>query len=254
MRATLIFGLIGSLAAGHAAAESITVAWRDKPPYHYREEGHERGFLLHRAKRVFALANIPTEFVERPSKRIWLDFENGKKRYCSIGWYKLPEREAIAQFSHPLHVDPPHVLLVNVSALPRIQAHRSLSSLLADPGITLGVVDGVSYGPDLDQRMAHSANQIERMTLSPEGMMRMLAANRINYMLADEADWQFLREQREDLSQVTDYHFSDMPAGLQRFIVCSKDVAADTMERLNRAIAEEALKSAEQSTAAHQRN
>ncbi|MBA4290654.1 MAG: hypothetical protein C0439_16940 [Pseudomonas sp.] len=241
MRAFFILGLIGSLATGQANAETITVAWRDKPPYHYLENGHERGFLLLRAKRIFALANVPAVFVERPSKRIWLDFENGKTQYCSIGWYKLPEREQVAQFSQPLHIDPPHMLLVNVPALPRIQAHKSLNSLLADPSIVLGVVDGVSYGPDLDRLMAHSANQIERMTLSPGGMMRMLAANRINYMLADQADWQFLREQREDLSQVTEYHFSDMPAGLQRFITCSKDVTADTMARINHAIAEDAL-------------
>ena len=195
MRALLILGLMGYLTAGQAIAETITVAWRDKAPYHYRENGQERGFLLLRAKHIFALAKVPARFVERPSKRIWLDFQNGKANYCSIGWYRLPEREQIAQFSQPFHVDPPHMLLVNASALALIQTHKTLTSLLADPSVTLGLVDGVSYGADLDAQIAHSANQIKRMTISPASMVHMLAANRFHYMLVDQADWQHLREQ-----------------------------------------------------------
>ena len=243
MRALFILALMGCLVTGQAIAQTITVAWRDKAPYHYHEGGHERGFLLLRAKRIFALANVPAVFVERPSKRIWLDFQNGKENYCSIGWYKLPEREQVAHFSLPFHVDPPHMLLVNASALPLIQAHPNLTSLLADPGVSLGVVDGVSYGPDLDAKIAHSANHIQRVTVSPASMVNMLAANRINYMLADQADWEYLRERSGDLDQVTEYHFSDMPAGLQRFIVCSKDVTAEMMTRLNNAIVEDASRS-----------
>jgi uncharacterized protein (TIGR02285 family) len=237
MRVLLIFALVCYLPSGLATAETLTVAWRDKAPYHYLEDGHERGFLLLRAKRIFTAAKIAAVFVERPSKRIWLDFQNGKQNYCSIGWYQLPEREQIAQFSLPLHVDPPHVLLVNAVALPLVKAHDSLASLLADPRLSLGVVDGVSYGASLDRQIAGSANQIQRVTVSPTSMMHMLAANRINYMLADQADWQYLREHSpDDLSQIAEYHFNDMPAGLQRFIVCSTDVPADTMARLNRAI------------------
>lgn len=236
MRALLILGLMGYLTAGQAIAETITVAWRDKAPYHYRENGHARGFLLLRAKHIFALAKVPARFVERPSKRIWLDFQNGKANYCSIGWYRLPEREQIAQFSRPFHVDPPHTLLVNASALALIQTHKTLTSLLADPSVTLGLVDGVSYGADLDAQIAHSANQIKRMTISPSSMVHMLAANRFHYMLVDQADWQHLREQDDDLSQIAEYHVSDMPAGLKRFIVCSNDVTVATMARINHAI------------------
>lgn len=220
-----------------SAAEPITVAWRDKAPYHYLENGIERGFLLLRAKRIFALADVPAVFVERPSKRIWRDFQRGKARYCSIGWYRLPERERIAQFSLAFHVDPPQMLLVSPQAFPAIQAHASFAALMADPNISLGVVDGVSYGPILDRQITRSANRIERVTVSPARMIAMLAANRIDYMLADQADWQYLRSQDQALSQIAEYQFSDMPPGLERYIVCGKDVPPEVMDRLNHAIA-----------------
>lgn len=219
-----------------AAADPITVAWRDKAPYHYLENGIEQGFLLLRAKRIFSSAEAPAVFVERPSKRIWKDFERGKANYCSIGWYRLPERERVAQFSIPFHEDPPHMLLVSLPALPAIQAHGSLASLMADPDVALGVVDGVSYGPILDELIRHSANRVEPVTVSPASLMQMVAANRITYMLADQADWQYQRRQAEELGRIAEYHFSDMPPGLERFIVCSKDVSPAVMSRINQAI------------------
>jgi polar amino acid transport system substrate-binding protein len=214
----------------------ITVAWRDKAPYHYYENGIAQGFLLLRAKQIFSLAKLPAEFVETPAKRIWHEFEYARKDFCSIGWYRLPEREQLGQFTLAFHVDPPQVLLVSPKALPAIKALPSLAALLADPAISLGVIDGVSYGPALDQLIQQSKNQVERPTVSPANLMRMVAANRVNYMFADEADWQYLRSREAGLEGLSEYHFSDLPAGLERFIICSKDVSSAVMAKLNQAI------------------
>ncbi|WPC05694.1 transporter substrate-binding domain-containing protein [Pseudomonas benzenivorans] len=238
MGTRLVVALLCWLAAGQAlAAEPIRVAWRDKAPYHYWENGRAQGFLLQRARRLFAAAEVPAVFVERPSKRIWRDFQRGKQGFCSIGWYRLPERERLAQFSLPFHVDPPHTLLARAETLPAIRAHASFASLLGDPDISLGVVDGVSYGPELDALIAGSANRVVRVTLPPAGLMQMVAAGRVDYMLADQADWQYLRRRDDGLSGLAEYHFHDMPPGLERYILCSKDVSTQVMGRLNRAIA-----------------
>lgn len=237
MKVTLLCLLLSCLFTLPARAqEPITVAWRDKAPYHYKENGVEQGFLLLRAKQLFAQAEVPAVFVETPAKRIWHDFAYGKKSFCSIGWYRLPERERLAQFSRAFHVDPPQILLVGPKALPAIQAHKRFAALLADPNISLGVVDGVSYGPILDQLISQSANRVEPVTVSPANLMRMVAANRVNYMFADQADWQYLRSRETGLESISEYHFSDLPPGLERFIICSKDVPSTVIDKLNRAI------------------
>lgn len=241
MKAALPYLLLSCLFSLPAQAQEpieqpITVAWRDKAPYHYNDNGIAQGFLLLRAKQIFAQAQVPAVFVETPAKRIWHGFEHGKHGFCSIGWYRLPERERLAQFTRAFHVDPPQILLVGPKALPAIAAYTKVTALLADPSISLGVVDGVSYGPALDQLITHSANRVERLTVSPANLMRMVAANRVNYMFADAADWQYLRGHEAGLESLTEYHFDDLPAGLERFIVCSKDVSSAIMVKLNRAI------------------
>lgn len=223
------------------AADPITVAWRNKAPYHYVDQGVEQGFLLERARQIFVTAGIETQFVQHPAKRIWHSFEQGASRYCSFGWYRLPERERIALFSQAFHTDPPHIVLVSTHALAAIRAHSSFAGVLRDKRITLGLIDGVSYGPSLDHLIAGSANQIRHATVEPTVMMRMVAAHRVDYMLADQADWDYLRQHEKGLDTITEQRFTDMPAGLERHIVCSKDVAPELMTRINHAIEQHAL-------------
>lgn len=234
----LITAIAASATSAAAATDpdALTVAWRNKPPYHYFENGVEKGFLLDRAKQVFALAEVPAHFVEVPAKRIWASLAGGVKNYCSIGWYLLPEREQIAQFSVIFHTDPPHTLLIAPEAVARVRAHHTLASLLADHSLSLGVVDGVSYGPLLDAMIRTSQNDVERKTIEVNIMTRSVAANRVSFMFIDRDDWKYLRDTEESLRRTVQLDFPDMPPGLNRYIVCSKDVPAATMDKLNKAI------------------
>jgi uncharacterized protein (TIGR02285 family) len=238
MKTAVLLFLAGLLAFASPAtiAESLTVAWRNKPPLHYKENGIEQGLLLERARQVFAAAGIPTNFVEEPSKRIWANFAAGTPSYCSIGWYRLPERESIAQYSEVFHTDRPHTLLVAPAAVEKVKSHHSAASLLADKDLTIGVVDGVSYGPQLDAMIRASANHVERKTVEPAQLARMVDVNRVSFMFIDRDDWEYLRRHDDTIRDTVQIDFSDMPAGLNRYIVCSKDVPADVMAKINKAI------------------
>ncbi|MES2113856.1 MAG: hypothetical protein V4578_01830, partial [Pseudomonadota bacterium] len=86
LAALLLLG--GSVAAW--AAPIITVSWRDKPPYHYLDNGVPKGFLLERTQAIFAAAGIATRLAPEPQKRIWANFSHGATNYCSFSWYRLP--------------------------------------------------------------------------------------------------------------------------------------------------------------------
>ncbi|MBC3872969.1 transporter substrate-binding domain-containing protein [Undibacterium flavidum] len=218
-------------------AQTLTIAWREKPPHQYIENGQEKGILLMLAKHVFADSKLKTIFVEEPAKRIWQNFKNGKKNYCSFGWYKIAEREALVQYSDSFYKDPPHTLLVGNSSLTQVRTHKNLKSLLADPSLSLAIVDGVSYGDQLDQLFLSSKNKIIRSSAAPMIMVRMINANRASMMLIDKDDWHYLSSKDEQLSELTQVDVEGMPAGLDRYIVCSKDVASDTMIRINSSLA-----------------
>ncbi|WP_342113293.1 substrate-binding periplasmic protein [Pseudoduganella sp. OTU4001] len=232
-------GLLAAVSATVAAeAEpTLTVSWREKAPYYYFENGVAKGFMLDRAKQIFAAAGVPARFVNEPQKRIWANFATGVKNYCSISWYRIPEREAVAQYSLPVHTDQPHAILALPTVAARIKAHPNLTSLLADKSLTLAVIDGVSYGHVLDPMIAASDNRIMRRTVETSAMFRMLALGRADYLFVDREDYSYLRTKHPELQPLVLIDFQDMPPGLRRYFVCSRDVPAETMERLNRAIA-----------------
>ncbi|MHA4870902.1 substrate-binding periplasmic protein [Duganella sp. PWIR1] len=243
---TLLAGLCAgaALLGGDAAIGAqpqtppqLTVAWRDKPPYHYMENSIPKGFLLAPARTVFDSAGLSVRFVNEPQKRIWANFQHGADNYCSISWYRLPEREAVAQYSQPFHEDLPHTILIAADMVERVKTHTSLASLLADPELTLGVIEGVSYGPVLDPMIRASKNKIMSRTVETTQMMRMLGVGRASYMFVDREDWDYFRQQNQPGQSIVRHDLADMPPGVRRHIVCSRDVPQETMNKINQAIA-----------------
>lgn len=230
-------GAVAGVFGAETLSVPLTVAWREKPPYSYTENGVPKGFLLEQARQIFEAAGVPARFVNEPQKRIWANFQHSARNYCSFGWYRLPERETVAQYSMATHIDQPHVVLVHPAALARVREHASLKSLLGDRELTLGLVDGVSYGPELDAMIAASGNRMMKRTVDTATMIRMVAAGRASYIFVDREDWYHLRGRDNQLQSLAPLDFADMPPGLKRHIVCSRDVSAETMDRLNRAIA-----------------
>ncbi len=233
----LLAALLTCAATDSRAEETLTVAWRNKPPQQYMEDHVEKGILLDRAKEAFSDAHLPARFVEEPAKRIWNNFAIGSKNYCSIGWYRIPERESLVQYSIIFHTDPPHTLLAGPVAVATVMAHKTLASLMNDENLTLGVVDGVSYGPELDAMIKRSKNRIERSTTSPMVMAQMIGANRASFMFIDKEDWEFLHDKERSMQGTTQLDLKGMPQGLDRYIVCSKDVPASSMKKINQALA-----------------
>jgi polar amino acid transport system substrate-binding protein len=227
---------VGGASAASTATQPITVAWRDKPPYHYIENGENKGFLLKRTRAVFKQAGVPARFVNEPQKRIWANLSHGATNYCAISWYRLPDREAVAQFTLPIHEDMPHTILIAPGALESVKAHPTLASLLDDPSLTLGVVEGASYGPLIDQMIRNSKNQLMSRTVEVTLMMRMLAIGRASFMFVDREDWEFFRKKEIGVQAATRHDFPDMPPGLRRYIACSKDVTPEIIDKLNHAI------------------
>jgi uncharacterized protein (TIGR02285 family) len=228
--------IAGMLAAGTAAAQEITVSWRENPPYNYTEQGVEKGFLLARGKQIFAQAHVPAKFVVEPTKRIWAKFRVGTPAYCSLGRYRLPEREPVMQYSLPIHVDPPRIVLLSAAAARQAHKYSKVTELLADSSLSLGMSDGGSFGTDIDGMLKSAATQVERRTVESPLMMKLLAADRISFVFADRYAWHYLKQHDPAAKDIVAREFPDMPAGQKRYLVCSNDISPDVMHRLNAAI------------------
>jgi uncharacterized protein (TIGR02285 family) len=216
----------------------VTVAWVTRPPFQYLDHKTPKGSRLERVKLVFKLANIPIEFIEAPAKRIWSQFtdQNGSSNYCSFDWYKLPEREALVQFSIPLEFTPPYSILSSPSSYAQVAAHTNLESLLGDTSLSLGLLDAVSYGKELTAMIKKSGNKITHTTTSPSIMARMISANRASYMFIDKREWEFLKKNDPSLNALKLLEMEGTPLGQPSYLVCGKKMDAARMQRINQAI------------------
>lgn len=225
-----------------ARPEPLIILFRDKPPYSYIESGEQKGFLLDRMRRVLKLARIDAQFSDMPPKRIFSEIEENKQRICSFGWYKIPERERYAHFSQPLHQDRPHLLLAGEKSAPAIRRHLTLSSVMKDSRLRLAAADGVSYGPELDVMISSFPGKIDRALIPPLLVAKKIAAGRADFMFIDQEDYDYLVASTPEFraAGLVPVSFQDTPPGLKRYVLCSRMVETETMNRIDAAISAEA--------------
>lgn len=236
--APAILCLLASMAKPGRCDEPLMVVFREKPPYSYTDQGVQKGFLLERTKQVLDKAHIPANFEIMPPKRIFSEIEANTRPICSFGWYKTPEREKYALFTQPIHKDRPHIVLAAPVSAAAIKRHATLRNLLADKKLTLAVVDGTSYGPELDRLIASSVGTVDRALVSPLQVAQKVAAKRADFMFMDQDDYEYLLATDPDFTNKTlaRISFPDMPPGLLRYILCSQKTGKDVINRLNSAI------------------
>lgn len=224
--------------ADSALAQDLTMVFRDKPPYSYVDQGVQRGFLLERTQRILEQAGLRARFIDMPPKRIFLEIQNNAHAVCSFGWYKIPEREKYARFSQPIHQDKPHVVLAGPRSADDVKKHRSLKSLLDESGLTLAVVDGVSYGPELDALIGKFPGKVDRSLVSPIQVAKKVALKRADFMFIDQEDYDYLMATNPEFKAegLVRIDYPDLPPGLKRYILCSQQVSEETMGRIDTAI------------------
>ena len=237
---TRLLAALAACCAGSALGQAqLTIEYRDKPPYTYTEGGKPAGFLMERTAKLLKRAGLEARFAAVPIRRTLLNLQANQAPLCSPGLYKIPEREAFARFSLPIHRDKPHVVLAHTDAAARIRAMPKLAQLFADPALQPGLVEGVSYGKQLDQLLSTTAKPAMRAQLNPLQLARMVGVKRVDYMLIDAEDLSWLRLDPEFTPlPLVRIEFADMPRGELRYLACSQQVPPQTLNRINQAIRE----------------
>jgi len=239
-RPARLLAVIAACCAGAALAqEPLTIEYRDKPPYSHTVDGKPTGFLMERTVKLLRRAGIQARYAEVPIRRTLQHLQANQAPLCSPGLYKNPEREAFARFSLPIHRDKPHVVLAHAAVVAQIRAIPRIAQLFADASLQPGLMEGVSYGQQLDQLLANAAKLPVRAQLAPLQLARMVGVRRVDYMLIDEEDLNWLRKDPEFTPlPLVRIEFADMPRGELRYLACSQQVAAQTLDKLNQAIRE----------------
>ncbi|MBL8670203.1 MAG: transporter substrate-binding domain-containing protein [Alphaproteobacteria bacterium] len=229
--------LIG-VAAPAAADEPLTIAYFERPPLYQTEAGAPSGTLVNLVVRVLRRAAIDARWEALPSNRIVALVQSGGKPICSPGWFKTPERMAFARFTLPIHRGQASVLLVRKGAAAAIAVHPSFAAASSDLRLRLGIVDRFSFGRYIDERILGKQANVTAVTGTQAQLARMVAAGRMDYMIVDPHEIAYLmREAAIEPDGLRTHTFPDLPVGPDRHVMCSAQVDASVLRRMDAAIA-----------------
>jgi uncharacterized protein (TIGR02285 family) len=221
--------------ATQSAAAAVTLYYNERPPYAVTAaDGHVQGLTATPAARAFAAAGVAVQWVRLPSNRQILSIKDNRAPECALGWFRNAEREQFARYSKPLYQDRPTVALAHRAFQP---AGRFLPDALSQPDVVVLVKERFSYGAYIDELIARLKPTLTVTTVENALMLQMLARRRADFMFAAQEEADALLEQAgaaaRDLQLL---RFEDMPEGEKRYLMCSKSVPDEVMQRIDAAI------------------
>lgn len=222
--------------SGAWAAGEITLHYNERPPYLVSEaSGGASGLTASPAGEAFKKAGIPFKWAKTPSNRQLAILEQNAEKDCAVGWFKTPAREAFALFTKPIYRDKPWTALTNPNF--KVPAGIKLADLLADKKTRLLVKESYSYGTFIDDLVKKLKPTTTAVTLESPQMIQMIKADRadLTFVSPEEAGY-FISQAGLSSSDVKTLNFPDVPQGEYRYIMCSKQVGAEVIEKLNKAI------------------
>ncbi|HJV68982.1 transporter substrate-binding domain-containing protein [Ideonella sp.] len=218
------------------AGEVIELYYFERPPYVMRRPGSEDvvGLTATPAAQAFKGAGIAFRWVQLPTVRQLVTLKDSPTPACAVGWFRNAERDQQFKFTKPIYRDRPTVALARADFTPPA---ATLAETLRHPGLAVLVKDGFSYGPLIDGMLAQIRPARVVTSAETQAMARMVAAQRAHLMFAAEEEATYLAEQTDGpAAGLKVVHFTDLPPGERRHILCSKAVPDEVIERLNKAI------------------
>ncbi len=234
-----VISLIGVFLPGLSFADdAIALMYEVRPPYIVEDaSGEISGLTATPSVTAFRQAGLDFKAIAIPTNRQLASIKNDKTPACGIGWFDRPERRAFAHFTEPVYRDRPTVVLMRRQTAMALK-HETLEGMIADDSLSLLVKTRFSYGPKIDSWIAAYEPDTTAVTLDNVGMVRMIEANRADFMLlaADEATYLTTELGKARTDALTIVAMPDSPHGNYRHLMCSFSVPVDAIERLNRVI------------------
>ncbi len=218
----------------------LEVAYIEFPPYYYTDTtGKPDGFLLQLSDNIFRRAGVKTEYKSLPAKRILKSIQNNQKPIASLGWFRTKKREAYAKYTRPIYVNKPLVMVCLKESEQLFEKYETLRDVLNDKQFTLGHIQGYSYGDVVDALInEHAVNTLE-IVGTQTLLMGMLGARRLSYILFAPEEIKAVAESAGiNTNDLSFLQLNDIPYGARRYIICSRAVSDDIIEKLNQAILE----------------
>lgn len=222
----------------HAAEVSkpINLHYNERPPFTSLVDGAVVGLVAAPIETAFRKAGIAFKWVDTPVARQFLMVKADSGQDCLAGRFKNADRESWARFSKPVYQDQPQGLMVR-SDTAKAVTFSKLEEAVSAPDFRLLVKLSYSYGATID-RWLEQRNPPARTT-SDENLSMLRQINQRmadGFIIAAEEAQGLIKQSGLPPANFQLLKFPDAPEGELRYIMCSRQVPQETMDRLNSAI------------------
>lgn len=219
-----------------SAAPDLVLQIVERPPYLMAgADGSVRGIAVDPTVEAFNRAGISVVWEKVPALRQLIRIQRNDEKVCSVGWYKTPERERFAKYSDPVSQDSPWAAFANPQF--ELSADASIQSILSNPRTTVLLKSGYVYGAYLDQLIADMKAKRQTTSGDMPQLFKMIAAGRAQISFAPLEEIQYYLDSHwVNSSEIKVIKFKEMPMGYKRYLMCSKLVDNEFIERFNLAL------------------
>ncbi len=217
--------------------EILTVYFVERIPYFYTDKnGDFKGIVTDRVRLVFEKAGISHEFKPLPVKRHMMYLKENKSKFCTIGWYKNEERQKIAKYSEYIYQNKTRIALAAADN-DKIESGHTVDDIFLNRNLVLLVREGYSYGKFIDRKIREYNPVMVKKLYEADHMVKLILGHRADYYFTseEEAEAVILKAGliKEDFKYI---RFSNMPTGLKRYILYSRKVEDELINKVDAAI------------------
>jgi polar amino acid transport system substrate-binding protein len=218
------------------AEDVITLLFTDRAPYtEMTQDGSPVGLVATEATYAFMTADLRYAWQVSSFKRILQTIEQPTGQNCAAGLYKTPERERFAKYTKPIFRDGQTVLIVRKEIA--VPSSVKFEYILTIPNLRILVKGSYSYGAMIDGIFAKLKPNLIIADVEVRQMVEMLKGNRGDALIASAEEANYLMKELDRSGRtLKTVSLIDSPLGEYRYILCSKAVPDDVIERLNRTI------------------
>lgn len=217
-------------------AQKLKLLFFHRPPYYVYDKDGVRGIILNRAIYVLKQAKVEFELELSTPNRIIASFKRGDKNICSPGWFKTKERTRWAKFSLPIYQNSPIVLLTGKWNNGLIKKHF-LSDIFRSRSLTWGRIKNFSYGDVIERYQKEFRPKVVNVDGNQLNLINMLRHKRFSYILISPEEIDFLiASAGYDKRDFLIIHLNDVKEGNKRYLMFSKDISDNLIEKINKTI------------------
>jgi polar amino acid transport system substrate-binding protein len=218
-----------------SAQEVIHVVYGERPPYVTAlSDGSPAGLTGAPTAAAFKAAGIAVQWQQVPTNRQLFMVKDAHSQICAVGWFNSPERHEYAKFTKPIYRDHNWVIVTNAAFAAR--GIGSLDELTQVRDARVLLKDNYSYG-GLNPYLKQWQPVMAVSTATTLRMVQSVSKGAVDLMFVSEEEGAYIMQHHNgQANNLRLLQFKDLPRGEERYIMCSKAVPDDIINRLNKAI------------------